>query len=85
MGRAARRDAAGGAPEPDGDLAGIGRDYPGWQPWRSSAGRCWAVRRSGSRPPAGAPVEWARTVDADTPEELRAVLAGQEGLTGHAR
>jgi hypothetical protein len=81
MRRAARGDAAGGQQESDDMMAGIGRDYPGWQPWRSSAGRCWAVRRSGSRPSAGAPAEWARTVDADTPEGLRAVLGRQEGLT----
>ena len=84
MGRAARRNAAGGQPDPDGALAGIGRDFPGWQPWRSSAGRWWAVRRSRAAP-ARPPVEWAMTVDADTAEELRAALAGQEGLAGHAR
>jgi hypothetical protein len=82
MGRPARRqDAAAGQPEPDGDLAGIAGDFPGWQSWRSSAGRCWAVRCSGSRPPAGAGAEWSRTVDADTPEGLRVVLGRQEGLT----
>jgi hypothetical protein len=76
-----RRDAAGIQPE----LDAIGKDFPGWQPWRSSAGRCWAVRLSGARPADGVPAEWARTVDADTPEELRAVLGRQEGLAGHAR
>lgn len=84
MGRAAIRDAAGGLLDSDGTLAEIGRDFPGWHPWRSSAGRWWAVRRAAG-PPLGAPDEWARTVDADTPEGLRAVLAGQEGLTGLAR
>jgi hypothetical protein len=84
MRRAARRDAAGGQPEPDDVMAGIGRDFPGWHPWRSSAGRWWAVRRAAG-PPPDAPDEWARTVDGDTPEELRAVLAGQEELAGHAR
>jgi hypothetical protein len=30
------------------------------------------------------PVEWARTVDGDTPEQLREALTAQEGLAGHA-
>jgi hypothetical protein len=84
MGRAARRDAAGGQPDPDGRLAGIGRDFPAWHPWRSSAGRWWAVRRTGTAP-ASPPAEWAMTVDGDTADELRAALAGQEELAGHAR
>jgi hypothetical protein len=75
------RDDAGRQRESDAGLAAVGQDFPGWQPWRSSAGRCWAVRLSGARPAARVPVEWARTVSADTPEELRAVLGRQEGLT----
>jgi hypothetical protein len=59
--------------------AEIGRDYPGWQPWQSSAGRWWAVRTG--RPPSGG----AMTVDADTPDGLRAALAEQERLGGNAR
>jgi hypothetical protein len=83
MGRAARRDAAGGQLNSDATLAEIGRDYPGWHPWRSSAGRWWAVR-SEARAPADAPAEWARTIDGDTAGDLRAALAAQEKLTGHA-
>jgi hypothetical protein len=45
--------------------AEIRRDYPGWNPWQSDAGRWWAARTG-------------RTVDGDTPDELRAVLAEQE-------
>jgi hypothetical protein len=86
MGRAATGNAAGGQRKQESDdvMAGIGQDFPGWHPWRSSAERWWAVRRAAGPPPPGAPAEWARTVDADTPEGLRAVLAVQEGLTGHA-
>jgi hypothetical protein len=85
MRRAARRDAAGGSgKKSDGTLAGIGQDFPGWQPWRSSAGRWWAVRQGRAGTPPGAPAEWARTVDGDTPEQLREALTVQEGLTGHA-
>jgi hypothetical protein len=84
MGWAARRGTSGQQREPDGRLAELGRDFPGWQPWRSSAGRWWAVRRLAT-PPPGAPDEWARTVDGDTPRELRAALAEQEGLAGHER
>jgi hypothetical protein len=82
MGRAARRDAAVGQLNSDGTLAEIGRAYPGWRPWRSSAGRWWAVRLMAG-PPADAPNEWARTVDGDTARDLRAALAAQEEL-GHA-
>jgi hypothetical protein len=85
MKEAATGNAAGGQRESDGTLAELGRDFPGWQPWRSSAGRWWAVRQGRAAPPPDAPAEWARTVDADTLEGLRAVLSGQEELAGHAR
>lgn len=68
----ARGDAA------DEIRAEIGRDYPGWNPWKSSAGRWWAAR-SGRAPSGG-----AMTVDGDTPDELRAALAEQERLGGNA-
>jgi len=85
MGRAARQDPPGGQQqEPGGRLAELGRDFPGWQPWRSSAGRWWAVRRQAG-PPAGAPDEWARTVHGDTHHELRAALTEQAGLDGPGR
>ena len=60
-------------------LAEIGREYPGWRPWRSSAGRWWAVRLA-TRTPVNPPNAWARTVDGDDPEQLRAALAAQEEL-----
>lgn len=81
----AGKGAAGGKRESDDTVtAEIGRDFPGWQPWRSSAGRWWAVRRVAA-PPPGAPAEWARTVDGDTPEKLRAALSVQERLGENAR
>jgi len=83
MGRAATGDAAGGQLDSDATLAEIGREYPGWHPWRSSAGRWWAVRLA-ARTPADVPEEWARTIDGDTARDLRAALAAQEELTGHA-
>lgn len=49
--------------------AEIIREYPGWNPWQSDAGRWWAARTG-------------RTVDGDTPDELRAALAEQERLGG---
>jgi hypothetical protein len=77
--------ATGGQPETDDIVkAEIGRDFPGWQTWQSSAGRWWAVRRVAA-PPPGAPDEWARTVDGDTPEKLRAALTVQERLGENAR
>jgi hypothetical protein len=85
MGRAARQGTAGGQREPDGELAGIGQDYPGWQPWRSSAGRWWAVRQGRTWAPPDVPVAWARTVDGDTAEQLRAALDIQAGLGAPGR
>jgi hypothetical protein len=58
--------------------AEIGREYPGWNPWQSSAGRWWAARVG--RAPSGG----AMTVDGDTPDQLRAALAEQEGIAGSA-
>ena len=71
----ADRAAAGSIP-----LAAIRRDYPGWHPWRSSAGRFWATRISRRRRPPDAPAAWAMTIDADTPGELRDALAAQEQM-----
>lgn len=66
--------AGAGAGTADEIRAEIGRDYPGWNPWQSSAGRWWAARTG------RAPVDGAMTVDGDTPDELRAALAEQERL-----
>jgi hypothetical protein len=88
MGPAARRQAARGQRERESDAAvkaGIAHDFPGWQPWKSSAGRWWAVRQGPAWAPPGAPVEWARTVHGDDAEQLRAALAAQEMLGGAGR
>ena len=55
-----------------GPLAAIRRQFPDWRPWRSDAGRCWATRVG--RLPAGC----AKTVDGDTPAQLREAIAAQE-------
>jgi hypothetical protein len=73
---AAMGDAAGA--DGFGPLAAIGRDFPGWHAWRSSAGRFWATRMAHRRRPDDAPVHWALTVDGDTPDDLRRALAGQD-------
>ena len=57
-------------------LAPIRLQYPRWKIWRSSANRPWATRIG--RYPANPPAGFAMTVDADTPRELRQVLADQE-------
>jgi hypothetical protein len=57
-------------------LSRIAEEFPGWRPWVSDAGRCWATRR-GSRP-ADPPEWWAMTVDADDEEALRSAIAEQE-------
>jgi hypothetical protein len=57
----------------------------GWCPWRFPDGWWWAARKGQDWAPPGAPAEWAKTVYGRTPAELRAALAEQEGLAGHAR
>lgn len=66
-----------------GPLAAIERDFPGWHPWRSSAGRFWATRTARRRRPRGAGAEWAMTVDGDTADQLRQALAAQEQDGGY--
>ena len=67
------------AAAPDGPLAAIGRQFPGWHAWTSSAGRFWATRTGPNRRrPDCAPPEWALTVDADTPAKLEQALLEQE-------
>jgi len=64
------------------ELARLERDYPAWHVWQSHAGRWWATRLGHARPHAsrgqdlGDP-EFATTLDADTPAELRQALASQ--------
>jgi hypothetical protein len=63
-----------------GPLAAIRREFPGWRPFRSDAGRWWASR-VGVRRPRNPPHWWAMTVDGDTAEDLREALAKQ--AAGH--
>ncbi len=58
------------------ELSHIERDFPGWHPWLSSGGRCWATR-TGCRP-AHPPEWWAMTVDADDVDGLRGAITRQE-------
>ena len=75
---AARGNAAGAGTS--GPLAAIRRQFPGWRPWRSDAGRFWATRTG--RLPAHPPEQFAMTVDADTARGLQAALERQEALAG---
>jgi hypothetical protein len=65
-----------------GPLAALRRDFPGWHPWRSSAGRYWASRKANREKPADLPVDesvaWAMTVDGDDPAQLRKAIEAQE-------
>lgn len=58
------------------ELSHIAREFPGWHPWVSSGGRCWATRKGGR--PAEPPEWWAMTVDADDAKGLREELGRQE-------
>jgi hypothetical protein len=62
--------------------AAAAAEFPGWRAWPSSAGRWWATRATRRKRPAGAPAEWAMTVDADTLDQLREVIAHQDQLAG---
>lgn len=63
------------------ELSRLAVEFPGWRPWLSDAGRCWATRR-GARPSADPPEWWAMTVDADDAGGLRKAIAKQEQLVG---
>ena len=60
------------------ELSRIAGECPGWRPWVSDSGRCWATRRG--RQPVSPPEWWAMTVDADDPDGLRKAIAEQERL-----
>jgi hypothetical protein len=65
-----------------GPLAALRRDYPGWHPWRSSAGRYWASRVTAREKPDELPIDeavtWAMTVDGDDAAQLRKAIEAQE-------
>ena len=57
---------------------------PGWRIWRSDAGRWWATRNN-PFPRSAEAIGAARTVDADTVDQLREVIAEQERLAASAQ
>lgn len=69
---------AGAQGEVTAELSRIAGKFPGWRPWVSDAGRCWATQ-TGSRP-ADPPEWWATTVDADDAGGLRSAITEQERL-----
>jgi hypothetical protein len=70
------------APDGFGPLAALRRDFPGWHPWRSSAGRYWATRMRHREKPSELPLDesvtWAMTVDGDDAAQLRKAIEAQE-------
>lgn len=56
------------------DLSGR---FPRWHIWISSAGRWWATRRGNAQLAKDAHPGWYMTVDADSPEELEALIKEQ--------
>jgi hypothetical protein len=54
------------------DLAALAGDYPRWSVWRSDEGRVWATRALAPVPGSAA---CGITLDADTPEQMRHLLA----------
>lgn len=60
------------------ELSRIAEEFPGWRPWVSNVGRCWATRRG--LQPTSPPEWWAMTVDSDDPDGLRKAIAEQERL-----
>ncbi|WUH97036.1 hypothetical protein OHR68_26275 [Spirillospora sp. NBC_00431] len=58
--------------------AAIEEDFPGWQVWRSDAGR-WYATRSGDLTDAQLQAGYAMTVAADDSAGLRRLLLDQTG------
>jgi hypothetical protein len=56
------------------------RTYPGWQLWTASNGSPVATRAGNQRPPEGDDGTWARTLIADSPDDLERQLAEQAAL-----
>jgi hypothetical protein len=73
---------AGARAEVAAELSRIAGEFPGWRPWVSDAGRCWATRRG--RQVADPPAWRAMTVDADDADGLRSAIAEQERLASPA-
>lgn len=59
------------------EITQIAKDFPGWSPWRSSAGRWWCTRLGDIKPRHDRDPDWKMTVDADTADELRDELRAQ--------
>ena len=51
--------------------------YPGWHLWTASDGSPVATRTGSQRPPEGDDGTWARTLIADSPDDLQQQLAEQ--------
>lgn len=51
--------------------------YPGWHRWTASNGAPMATRTGNGQPPEGDDGTWARTLIADSPDDLEQQLAEQ--------
>jgi hypothetical protein len=51
--------------------------YPGWYRWTAGDGQPMATRMGNGKPPAGDDGTWARTLTADSPDDLERQLAEQ--------
>jgi hypothetical protein len=53
------------------------KTYPGWHLWTASNGSPMATRLGSGQPPVGDDGTWARTLIADSPDDLDRQLAEQ--------
>ncbi len=63
------------------ELEKLHTDFQGWHVWVSAAGRCWAARLGDEVYGEGCHPLWQKTIDANTPEEMRAALEFQESIS----
>jgi hypothetical protein len=54
--------------------------HPGWHLWTASNGTPMATRIGNGQPPQGDDGTWARTLIADSPDDLERQLAEQAAL-----
>jgi hypothetical protein len=62
------------------ELDKLADEFPDWGIWRSAKGHWWATRRGNIPPRRDRPPEWAMTIDADSPDELRLGIETQAAL-----
>jgi hypothetical protein len=69
-----------GSEQKSDDQARLVGEFPTWHIWNSRGGRWWATRRGNAHLTREHDPHWSMTVDADSPEELRACILLQQKM-----